>query len=104
MAYQALELGQAGNPACPDKYTEESTLLATGSRRLILQISAQAVFIQFGTMPQGKGAGLGSVVWQTEMPFLPVVGILPKHFDAVRVRNYTPGAKAQVMLTPTVEP
>lgn len=98
MAYESLELGQPGNAACPNKYTVGSTLLCPGGRRLILQISSEAVVVQVGRMRAGLGANLAAVQWQPELPFLPVVGVLPVRFDAVRVRNYTPGAEAQVLL------
>jgi hypothetical protein len=99
MAYESLQLGQAGNPKCPNQYTPESTLICAGSNRLILQVSAQAVYVQLGIMPHGKGAQAGSVQWQAEQPFLPVIASLGREFDAVRVRNYTPGAEAQVLLS-----
>jgi hypothetical protein len=99
MAYPALEVGQAGNAPCPDKYNEASTLICPGSNRLVLQVSKQAVFVQLGVMPQGRGVGGGSVVWQSEQPFLPVIASLGRAFDAVRVRNYTPKAEAQVLVS-----
>jgi hypothetical protein len=99
MAYESLQLGQPGNPSCPNAYDAASTLLCPGSNRLVLQVSSQAVYVQLGIMPQGIGAGLGSVQWQPEQPFLPVIASLGRKFDAVRVRNYTPGAEAQVMIT-----
>jgi hypothetical protein len=99
MLYEPIELGQAGNPKCPDQYNEASTLLCPRSKRLVLQISGQSVFVQLGIMQQGLGAGLGSVQWQHEQPFLPVVASLGRHFDAVRVRNYVKGQEAQVLLT-----
>lgn len=96
--YPALELGQPGNEACPDGYTPGSTLLCPGSTRLMLQVSANAVMIQLGVMPQGMG-GLGAVVWQPEQPFLPMIAALNRRFDAVRVRNYTKGQKAQALVS-----
>jgi hypothetical protein len=98
MAYESLQLGQPGNPKCPNQYTPESTLICPSSNRLILQISNQAVYVQLGVMPHGKGVSAGSVQWQPEQPFLPIVASLGRRFDAVRVRNYTPGAEAQVLL------
>ena len=100
IAYPPLELGQPGNPACPDNYNNESTLVCVGAQRLVLQISVNAVFVQLGIMPQGKGAGTGAIVWQPEQPYLPMISALSREFDAVRVRNYTPGAKAQVLINP----
>jgi hypothetical protein len=101
-AYNALELGQPGNAVCPDKYEVESTLYCPGSTRLILQTSTAAIKLQFGVFQQGRAAGLGSIVWQAEQPFLPIVASLGRVFDAVRVRNYTPGVKAQVMIAADV--
>lgn len=97
MRYGVLELGQAGKPACPDKYNEESTLICPRSTRLVLQVSVAAVYVQLGVMPQGVG-GVGAVVWQTEDPYLPLVGSLARKFDAVRVRNWQPGVEAQVFV------
>jgi hypothetical protein len=99
MAYPPLQLGQAGQPKCPNKYNEESSLLCPQSKRLVIQVSKQAVYIQVGIMPQGIGASLGAVVWQPEQPFLPMIASLGRNFDAVRVRNYTEGSEAQIFLT-----
>lgn len=98
MAYPALELGQPGNEACPDAYNAASTLYCPAANRLVLQVSKQAVMVQLGVFPQGKGAGLGSIVWQPEHPFLAVFASLGRNFDAVRVRNYTKGQAAQVLV------
>ncbi len=100
MAYLALELGQPGNTPCPDKYSPESTLLCQRSTRLILQIANQGVFLEFGVMDQGQTSGLGGVRWQGEIPLMAgLAGVLHQHFDAVRVRNYAPGAEAEVLLS-----
>lgn len=99
MAYGSIELGQPNNPPCPDAYEPASTLVCAKSKRLILQISNQAVFVQLGIMQQGIGAGVGSVQWQPEQPYLPIVASFGRNFDAVRVRNYTKGVKAQVLLS-----
>ena len=58
--YAPIELGQEGNPKCPDAYNEESTRLCPNSKRLVLQVSKQAVFVQLGIFDQGVGASLGS--------------------------------------------
>ncbi len=100
MSFGPLQLGMPGQPACPDEYTPESTILTPRAKRLYLQVSGQTVYLQFGVMPQGRGAGTGSVVWQPEEPYQPVIASLRRDYDAVRVRNYTPGAQAQIMLTP----
>lgn len=97
--YEPLELGQPGKPACPDKYNEESTLICPEATRLILQVSGQTVMVQFGIMPQGKGLSGGLVQWQPEQPYLPIIASLGRSFDAVRIRNYTPGQAAQVFVT-----
>lgn len=97
-AYEALQLGQAGNEECPDKYNAASTLLCPGMQTLTLQIAAHGIVLQVGYMAQGQGQGLGSVVWQPEEPYQPVVGILNRRFDAIRVRNLVAGAKAEVIL------
>jgi hypothetical protein len=96
MAYSSLELGQAGNPPCPNGWEKGATLICPKSTRLALQISNEAVFVQLGIMPEGIG---GQPQWQDEQPFLPVIAFLARNFDAVRVRNYTPGAEAQVLLS-----
>lgn len=90
--FQSLELGIPGRPACPDSYTETSTLICGGARKLRVQTSVAAVYISFGV-------GLGSPVWEAEAPLLPTIGSIPRRFDAVRVRNLTAGEAAQVLLT-----
>lgn len=97
--YGALELGQPGNPPIPDQYSAASTVLVPGSRRLLLQISTQAVFVQLGIMPQGRSSGLGGVVWQPEDPYLPMIAALARDFDAVRVRNFLAGKAGQILVT-----
>lgn len=99
MLYNPIELGQAGNPKCPDKYNAASTLVCPGAKRLVLQISLQTVVVQLGIMPQGIGADAGSVQWQVEEPYLPMIASLGRTFDAVRVRNFAPGVEAQVFVT-----
>ena len=99
MLYNPLELGQPGKEPCPDAYNEASTLICPGSKRLVLQISANNVFVQLGIMQQGVGTGPGSVQWQAEEPFLPIVGSLARRFDAVRVRNWKAGAEAEVFVS-----
>ncbi len=100
MNYEPLQVGQPEQPPCPDKYDEDSTLIAPRAKRLFLQVSNQAIYLQFGIMPQGRGVDAGSVVWQSEEPYLPIIVTLRRDYDAVRVRNYTPGQEAQAMLTP----
>jgi hypothetical protein len=97
--YHAIELGQAGKPECPDQYNEESTLICPGCRLLVVQIKTHNVFVQLGVMPQGVGVGAGAVVWQAEEPFEPLVASLRRRFDAVRVRNWSPGEKAVLFLS-----
>lgn len=99
MAYQALELGQPGNPACPNEPEPDATLICPRSNRLLIQVAKQAVFVQLGTMDQGITTGAGGVQWQTPKPMLPLTASLSRVFDAVRVWNYTPGAEAQVFLS-----
>lgn len=99
MIYQPLQLGQPGQPKCPDQYTNESSRLTPGAKRIILQTSKQAVYVQFGVFVGGvRGSDFGSIVWQAEEVYLPIIGSLARDFDAVRVRNYTPGQEAQVLL------
>lgn len=99
MLYEPLELGQPGNPKCPDLFTPESTVIVPRCSRLLLQVSGQAVVVQLGIMPQGRGSGIGAVVWQAEDPFLPMIAALTRNFDALRVRNYTPKMEAQVLIS-----
>lgn len=98
MAYPALELGLPGTPACPNRPEEEASLWCPGSRRIILQIAVNPVFVQLGYMEEGRGAGLGSVRWQPPKPFMPCLAALERVFDAVRVYNYTNGAEAQALI------
>lgn len=100
MNYEPLQVGLPGQPACPDHYNQESTLIAPGSKRIYLQIGVNPAYVQFGTMPQGRGNDEGNVVWQPEEPYLPVIISQVRDYDAVRVRNYTAGEEAQAMLTP----
>jgi hypothetical protein len=98
MLYTPLELGQPGNPKCPDRYNDDSTLIVPGCTRLLLQVSAQTLIVQLGIMPQGRGVSEGSVQWQAEDPYLPMIAALNRSFDAVRVRNFSPGIEAQVFI------
>ena len=100
MRYQPLELGQAGNPKCPDNYDNESTLICPACRRIVVQVSGEPAVVQCGTMPQGVGLGAGSVQWQAEEPYMAGASLtFGRTFDAVRVRNYTPGKEAQIFVT-----
>jgi hypothetical protein len=99
MRYEAIELGQPGNPGCPNAYDDASTLICPGCERLVLQVSKQAVMLQFGIMPHGKSLSPGVVQWLAEEPYLPMIASLGRNFDAVRVRNYIPGQEAQVFVT-----
>jgi hypothetical protein len=99
MRWTPIELGQPERPQCPDAYSENSTRITPGAKRVLLQVSNQAVYVQFGIMPQGRGTGAGSVVWQEEEPYLPMAIGARRNFDAIRVRNYKKGAEAQVMAT-----
>jgi len=100
MLYGNLELGQEGREACPDQFTQAATLICPRSKRLILQVSSAApVYVQCGFMPQGIG-GEGAVIWQEEEPFVAgAMASLARQFDAVRVRNWKAGAKAEVFVS-----
>lgn len=95
--FEPIELGQPERPKCPDVYNDASTRLTPGARRIVLQISKNAVYVQLGIMPHGRGASVGSVVWQDEEPWL-VSAALGRRFDAVRIRNYSKGNEAQVFV------
>jgi hypothetical protein len=99
MRYDSIELGQPGKAKCPDAYDQDSTLICPDCQRLVLQVSRQAVVVQLGTMPSGKSLSPGAVQWQTEEPYLPLIASLGRTFDAVRIRNYTPGQEAQVFVS-----
>jgi hypothetical protein len=64
-----------------------------GARKLRVQVSEATVVIQFAI-------GVASPVWEDEQPLYPTVGSITRRFDAVRVRNFTTGVAAQVILTP----
>ncbi len=99
MSYTPLELGQPGNPVVPNKFEPEATLVCPRSHKLVLQVSGQAVMLQFGQLRAGTGAsGLGNIQWGPQEQYLPMSGTLTRRFDAVRVRNYTPEKAAQVAL------
>jgi hypothetical protein len=79
--------------AVPDAYTAAATRECPGSKKLIIQVSNAAVDISFGV-------GIGGVQWGPDEPYLTVTGSIVRDFDAVRVRNHTPGQTAQAILTP----
>ena len=97
--YEALQLGQPGNEAIPDHYSTGSTLICPKSKRLMLQVSLQGVVVQLGVMNQGIGVGAGAIQWQPEEPYLPMIVVTGREFDAVRVRNYIAGLPGQIILT-----
>lgn len=92
-SYPPLVLGTPGAPACPDQFTTASTAVSPSCSKLTLQISLAPVYIQFGS-------GIGGVQWGVEEPYYPVIGSVLRSFDAVRVRNFTPGVAAQALITP----
>jgi hypothetical protein len=98
MRYPSLQLGTTGNPKTPDHYNQEATLICPGCIRVIACIGKKNVAIQFGVMPQGKGASEGAVVWQSEEFYFPISVALGRVFDAVRVRNYAAGEEAEVFV------
>jgi hypothetical protein len=64
-----------------------------------LQVAANKAIVQCGIMQQGVGTGPGSVQWQSEEPYMAgIAASLARGFDAVRVRNWKPGAKAEVFI------
>lgn len=99
MIHVPIELGQEGREPCPDHYNEASSLWCPGSKRIVIQVKGQKVFVQLGVMQQGRGAGLGSVQWMPEEPFYPGAFALRRDFDAVRVRNWAAGKAAEAFVT-----
>jgi hypothetical protein len=103
MAFPALELGQLGNPALPNNpkeaTIEEATRLCPGSDRLLIFVSANAIYLQLGYMQNGRGTSSAAVDWQPPKPMRPCAATLYRQFDAVRVYNYTPGRAAEVLLS-----
>ena len=97
--YGSIELGQPGNPECPNEYNEASTLICPGAVKCLIQISVAAVYIEFGINRQGA-TGVGNITWGPKEPLLPIVLLRGRRFDAIRVRNYTKGVPAQVLITP----
>lgn len=95
-AYQPLELGTPGKAACPDQYSQLSTLYCPSAVKLTIQTSLAGVYLTFGT-------GIGGVQWGVEEPYMPVTGSITRSFDAVRVRNLVAGQAAQVLLIPVPE-
>lgn len=91
--FPSLELGLPGRAACPDNYSPASTLYCGGAGKLRIQTSLAAIYLSFGE-------GIGGPLWGPDEPFYPIVGSIVRPFDAVRVRNLTPGQAAQVLLTP----
>lgn len=104
-SFYVLEVGVPGRPKCPDEYEDvrpgglsPAVLICPRSRALIVQVSLKAVMVQLGIMDK-PGSFEGSVNWQGNgRMWLPTTFALPRQFDAVRVRNYTPGEEAQVTL------
>lgn len=92
-SYPPLQLGTPGGPVCPDAFSGASTSNCPSCGKLLIQVSTAPVYIQFGT-------GIGGIQWGVEEPYYPLVGSLIRDFDAVRVRNFTAGVAAQVLLTP----
>jgi hypothetical protein len=101
IGYPPIELGIPGKAACPDQFNDESTRACKGCAKLMVTVSSQYVYIQFGQIP--GGGGIGNVQWGPEEPYGPFTGSLGRRFDAVRVRNLTPGKVAQVLLAPIPE-
>ena len=95
-----MEVGLLGKPKCPDQYEDEgpSVLLCPASKVLTMQLGKNAAYIQLGIMPQGRSLSAGAVVWQKERSWTPTAFSLGRNFDAVRVRNFTPGEEAQITL------
>jgi hypothetical protein len=90
----------------PDKFTPTASLVCNGSRKAIIQISNQAVVIQFGSTDE-LGGGLGNIKWEEPETYLPMILAVGREFDAVRVRNLIPGTgelkgkeRTQVVITP----
>lgn len=84
---EAPEQGQTGILICP------------GSSVIDVKIAVAAVYIQYGTMPEGRGSGFGSVDWQPAIPQLPVNESLPEYIDAVRVWRFSKeGEEPQVVI------
>lgn len=100
-SYESLQLGQPGQVKCPDAFSNENAaLLCPGSTRLVLQISKQAVYVQLGIRDTSAVPGsFAGIKWQEPRPYLPIVASLGREFDAVRVRNYTKGQEAQVIIS-----
>lgn len=90
--YPPLQLGTPGKPACPDEYTTASTLLCPGCSTVLLQIGVAAVYVSFGV-------GVAAPDWGPDEPFLPLAVSQGRSFDAVRVKNFTPGLAAQVLIS-----
>lgn len=82
-----------------DTWTTDAyeTLTCPGSRRITLQVSNAMAAIGFGA---GGGIRGGAPVFPaSDEPFLPTVGGLTRECDAIRVKSYTPGLPARVLIT-----
>lgn len=100
VAYEQLELGLKETPACPNKFTAESTLWCPEAKKLILQVAVAMVKVECGIRGAGGvTAGLGGVIWLPHETFYPCMAVLHRDFDAVRVKNWQTGIEAQVLIS-----
>jgi hypothetical protein len=99
MAYGALELGTPGAPACPNAPNEEAMILCPECDRLLIFVANNPIYLQLGYMQHGRGISAAAVDWQPPKPMQPCAASLYRHFDAVRVYNFTKGSLAEVLLS-----
>lgn len=77
------------NVTTADGYTTANTLPAPATRRVNLDVSNAAAFVQLGH-------GTPGIVWDPEVYYPPSFKSLDRACDAVRVRSAKAGAAAQV--------
>jgi hypothetical protein len=82
------------NVTTTDGYTDAATLRCPGTTRLLIHTRNAAIGYQLG---RGRPAS----VWQDEVMMLPGTASLIRACDAIRVRSWTAGKPAQVIVDAT---
>lgn len=79
------------NVTTSDAYSDQNTLRAPGSERLMIHVRNAAIAYQLG-------AGIEGIAWRDEVFLPPGTLSIDRTFDAVRVRSWVAGWPAQVTI------